>query len=114
MPPLPEGAEIWIGFLHSAGTATATGMGLVGLSWCEIEAWTRCTDMVGIATPKDLKMIHTLSRVYANECAAASQKGARAPYDEVITSDNREERKAAVSNTIDNMVASLLAQSTKK
>ncbi len=100
--------------MHSAGTATATGMGLVGLSWAEIDAWLRCSDMQGIATPRDLEVVHTLSRAYANECAAASQKGAKAPYSPKLEGEELEERREVVSNNIDAMMAGLIAQNERK
>jgi hypothetical protein len=102
MPELIEGSEYLVAFLHSAGTATANGMGLSGLSWQELESWVRCTDNVGIVTPKDLKILHQLSRVYANESAVASKKGAVAPYIPVLEEEDVEEiRDIVEEKTID-------------
>ena len=106
MPELSTGAEYLVAFLHSAGTASSTGMGLTGLSWQELEAWASCTDNVGIVTARDLKTVHTLSRVYANECAKATQKGAKAPYEkkEPVTQEVRE----VVSNKADDLFGGMI------
>lgn len=113
MPDLPEGSEYLVAFLHSAGTATATGFGLTGLSWQEIYAWVRCTDNVGIASSRDLKLIHMLSRVYANEYARASKKGVvRPPYEPtvVLVKETRE----AVAKKADDIFAELINFQTRK
>lgn len=115
MPELIPGSEYLVAFLHSAGTATATGMGLTGLSWQELEAWVRCTDNEGIVTARDLKTIHTLSRVYANEYAAASQKGAKPPYVPEIIEENIEEIREIVEDKVDDIFAQMMnAQSMRK
>ncbi len=102
MPELIAGSEYLVAFLHSAGTASTTGMGLAGLSWQELESWVRCTDNLGIVTPKDLRVLHTLSRVYANESSKASQKGAVAPYIPVVEEEYVEEiREIIEEKTID-------------
>lgn len=107
MPEISPGSEYLVAFLHSAGTATSTGMGLTGLSWQEIEAWTRCTDNVGIVTSRDLKIIQSLSRVYANEYARASKKGAKAPY--VPEVENIEVVREIVSQKADDLFAGMFA-----
>lgn len=95
LPDIPPGSEYLVAFLHSAGTASSSGMGLTGLSWQEIGAWVKCTDNIGIATPKDLRVVHTLSRVYANEFAAASKKGAMPPFTPVKKLDEEERKQVA-------------------
>jgi len=112
MPEIPEGSEYLVAFLHSAGTATATGFGLVGLSWQEIDAWARCTDNIGIATPRDLKIIHLLSRAYANEYQRASKKNVRPPYEPKI--ELVEETREVVAKKADDIFASLLAFQSRK
>jgi hypothetical protein len=107
MPDLVPGSEYLVAFLHSAGTATATGMGLVGLSWQEIEAWLRCAGYAGIATSRDLKAIYMLSKVYAGEYAQASKKGAKPPYEPKVEVD--EDVREMVSEAADNMFAGLIA-----
>lgn len=114
MPPIPEGSEYLIGFLHDAGTAVATGMGLVGLSWSELDAWVRCRDLVDIVTPRDLKMIHTLSRAYANECASATQKDAKPPYEEKVDEDVMEVKRSVISDSIEAQMFALMAQNVRK
>lgn len=107
MPELIPGSEYLVAFLHSAGTATATGMGLIGLSWQEIEAWARCTGNWGVASPRDLKTVYTLSKVYANEYALAGKKGAKPPY--VPPVDDIEEVRELVSDSMEDLFAGLIA-----
>jgi len=111
MPELVPGSEYLVAFLHSAGTATATGMGLTGLSWQELEAWAKCTDNIGIVSPRDMKILHTLSRAYANEYARASKKDAKPPYEPNVVLD--EEVREVVSNKVDDLFASLVAFQSK-
>ncbi len=114
MPDISEYAEYLVGLLHNAGTANATGMGLVGLSWVEIKAWVECTDSTGILSPRELKAVHTLSRVYAGEYSKASAKGAKAPYepvksyDDVIEVDEQvlEDISAKAEDVFANLIAS--------
>jgi hypothetical protein len=107
MPDISPGSEYLVAFLHSAGTASATGMGLVGLSWAELEAWVRCADMQGIVTSRDLKTIHTLSRAYAGEYAKASQKGAKPPYAPVV---EIEEVREVVNERAENIFEAMLLE----
>lgn len=112
MPELTPGSEYLVAFLHSAGTATGTGMGLTGLSWQEIEAWVRCTNMEGIVTPRDLKTIHTLSRVYAREYYLAGLKGAKPPYMPKV--ELIEETRQLISDKADDLFASMIAAQSKR
>jgi hypothetical protein len=111
MPPISVGSEYLVAFLHSAGTASATGMGLAGLSWQELEAWVRCADMQGIVTPRDLKTVYMLSRVYAKECAVATIKGAKAPYE--VKVELEEETRDIISDKADDVFAALIAAQTR-
>lgn len=112
MPEISPGSEYLVAFLHSAGTASATGMGLTGLSWQEIEAWVRCSDMAGIVTPRDLKAMYMLSRVYARECAVATLKSAKPPYVEKIATI--EEVRELVSEVVEDIFANLMATQPAK
>ena len=112
MPEISPGSEYLVAFLHSAGTATATGMGLTGLSWQEIEAWVRCNDMQGIVTPRDLRTVYMLSRVYAREAAVASLKGAVAPYVPKVEVD--EQTRELVSTKVEDVFAAMLAAQTRE
>lgn len=111
MPELTPGSEYLVALLHSAGTCGSNGMSLTGLSWQEIEAWVRCTNMSGIVTPRDLKTIHTLSRVYAREYFLAGQKGATAPY--VPRVELVEETRELISDKADDLFASMIAAQTR-
>jgi hypothetical protein len=112
MPPLTEGCEYLVALLHSAGTAMATGMGLTGLTWQELKAWVECTDQV--ASPRDLQMIHTLSRAYANESHLATQKGAKPPYVPELSNEDLVEQRATIGEFIDDIFGSLLADQKVK
>ncbi len=112
MPELTSGSEYLVAFLHSAGTAAATGMGLTGLSWQELESWVKCTDNTGIVTPRDLKLIHTLSRVYANESAKASQKGAKPPYVPVV--EDIEEIREVVAEKAEDLFEQMMAAQSNR
>lgn len=111
MPELSPGSEYLVAFLHSAGTASSSGMGLTGLSWQEIEAWVRCNDLTDIVTPRDLKTVYMLSRVYAGEYYKGSQKGATAPY--VPKLEMEEETRVLVSDKVDSLFAGLLASQSR-
>lgn len=108
MPELSDAAGYLVALLHSAGVASATGMGLNGLSWQEIEAWARCNDYVGILSPKEYRAVYTLSRAYVSEHAVASKKGAKAPYvkEEKVVRDV--EVRAAVADKADDLFGSLI------
>ena len=107
MPDLVPGSEYLVAFLHSAGTIASNGMGLTGLSWQELEAWARCTGHAGIATPRDMTTVHTLSRVYANEYSKASKKGAKPPYVPVV--EDVEALREIVSQKTDDLFGSMLS-----
>lgn len=111
MPDISPGSEYLVAFLHSAGTATATGMGLSGLSWQELEAWVRCADMASIVTPRDLRTVYTLSRAYARESAEATQKGAVAPY--VPKVELEEETRELVASKVEDVFAAMIAAQTR-
>ena len=114
MPEIQSGSEYLVAFLHSAGTASTVGMGLSGLSWQEIEAWAKCTDNVGIVTPMDLRVVHTLSRAYASESGRASLTGAIAPYKPVTSTELGDEMRLLVSDKVEDVFASMVAAQTRE
>lgn len=79
-PEISEAAAYLVALFHSCGMASATGMGLVGLSYQEIEAWARLSDNIGILLPWQYKALHTMSRAYSGMCAAAVKKDTKPPY----------------------------------
>lgn len=113
MPEVSEAAGYLVALLHSAGTATPTGMGLVGLSWQEIESWARCNDFVGILSPKELRAVWRLSRVYAAEMASATKKDAKPPY--VPEIDQKDEVvREMVEEKVEDVFAAMLAAQTRE
>jgi hypothetical protein len=87
MPELSEAAGYLVALLHSAGTVGSNGMGLVGLTWTEIESWARCNDYVGILSPKEYRAIYSLSRAYAGQYSESSKKDAKPPYVKPVERD---------------------------
>jgi hypothetical protein len=62
-----------VSFFHSAGIATQTGMGLIPLSWQEIQAFVRCNAHEGYITPWELGVVRRkMSEAYCAEYARAS------------------------------------------
>lgn len=111
MPEITPGSEYLVAFLHSAGTASAAGMGITGLSWPELDAWQRCTDNVGIVTARDMQIIHTLSRVYASEYSRAGLKGAKAPFVPVV--ENIEAVRDVVSQKAEDLFGGMFAAQSR-
>lgn len=135
MPEISEAAGYLVALLHSAGVASATGMGLVGLSWQEIEAWARCNDFVALENkcecrkggmrslrrkkqpttrnvvgPRELRAVWHLSRAYAAEMSAASKKGAKPPYAPVVVDTRVDEvAREMVSEKVENLFASMMS-----
>jgi hypothetical protein len=112
MPEVSEAAGYLVALLHSAGVASATGMGLSGLSWQEIESWARCNDFVGILSPKEYRAIYTLSRAYVSEHAVASKKGAKPPYMPPVEKEDEVVREL-VAEKVDDVFAVMLKAQTR-
>lgn len=76
-PEVGEGAYL-IGMLHEAGLMSSSGMGIVPLSWQEIEAWMRVTE----STPElwERMVIRELSEVYVSELNQATEKNRPSPW----------------------------------
>jgi hypothetical protein len=110
MPEISDAAGYLVALLHSAGVASATGMGLVGLSWQEIEAWARCNDFVKVLSPKEYRAVWRLSRAYAAEMSVATKKGAKPPYVKVDVEATKDEVvREMVENKVANVFAGLLS-----
>lgn len=99
--PEIEGAEYIVGLLQEAGLVSNGGMGVVPLTWSEIESWHRFTQL-DLSIWERL-MIRTLSEEYASELHRASAKDAPAPY--VHVNEVQIDRKA-VANKIMNVFRS--------
>jgi hypothetical protein len=102
-PELPPGAEYLVSFFHSAGIATQTGMGLIPLSWQEIQAFVRCNAHEGYITPWELSVIRKMSEAYCAEYARASDKLRKAPYTPEV--DVSEVDRAAIADKVKNALA---------
>ena len=86
---------------HSAGTATQTGMGLVPLSWQEIESWVVCNGLEESVTPWELSVVRKMSEAYASEYAQASSPSRPMPYRGVVEEDiDRDAIAAKVKNVL--------------
>lgn len=108
MPEISEAAGYLVALLHSAGTATATGMGLVGLSWQEIESWARCNDFIRVLSPKEYRAVWRLSKAYAAEIAGASKKDAKPPYKPEVEVQDEVVREM-VEEKVEDVFASMIA-----
>ncbi len=107
-PEISEVAQYLVSLFHSAGMASPTGMGLVGLSYQEIESWANMADMQGIIKPWQCVAIYTMSRAYASECTASQKKGAKTPYTPEIEEVAKVDREI-VNEQIEDVFASLIA-----
>jgi hypothetical protein len=113
MPDISEAAGYLVALLHSAGYAAPTGMGLVGLSWQEIEAWARCSDYVRILTPKEYRAVFQLSRAYAGEIATATKKDAKAPYDPPVIEIKDEVVRDIIEEHVEDVFGAMIAAQTR-
>lgn len=95
-PELPKGAEYLVSLLHSAGTATQTGMGLIPLSWQEIQAWVVCSGLEDSVTPWELGVVRRLSEAYSSEYAQAQAPRRPMPYQPVVEEIDREAVQAKI------------------
>lgn len=77
LPDVGEGAYI-VGMVHEAGLVSSSGMGVVPLSWQEIDAWIRVTESVPQLWERLL--IRELSEAYVAEFNQASEKGRESPW----------------------------------
>lgn len=95
---LPEidGAEYMVSLLHEAGLMSGTGMGIIPLTWQEIEAWLRTTELRLSIWEK--LTIKEMSEAYVSEFNKASTKDATAPY--VAPVDIEQVDRTAVSNKL--------------
>lgn len=103
-PELPKGAEYLVSLFYSAGTATQTGMGLVPLSWQEIESWVVCSGLEETVTPWELGVVKRLSEAYSSEYARASTPSRPQPYQPDVDVDTID--RDAVAAKVMNVLAS--------
>lgn len=76
-PELDDAAYL-VPMLREAGLMSSSGMGVVPLSWQEIESWLRCTELQ--VTIWEKLTIREMSEAYVAEFNKASTKDAAAPY----------------------------------
>lgn len=76
-PELEEAAYL-VALLQEAGLMSSTGMGAVPLSWQEIDAWLRTTELS--LTVWEKLMIKEMSEVYVSDLHKSTAKLAVAPY----------------------------------
>jgi hypothetical protein len=93
LPELPDiQARDYVDLLMDAGPIEATGAGVTGLSWREIEAWQTRT-AIDLA-PWEVRMIRRLSAVYAAELHAAEAPDRPPPFQPELDEDVRERVEA--------------------
>lgn len=104
-PEIPEGAEYLVSFLHSAGTATQTGMGLVPLSWQEIESWAYCSGLQESLSVWELEVIKILSDTYASQYSKSSSKNCPQPFNSVV--DKKELDRKIIGDKVSSILSFL-------
>jgi hypothetical protein len=100
---LPEivGASHLLSYLMEVGVAMSSGMGLMPLSWQEIDSWLRVTELP--LTTWEKIVLRELSETYVNEYSQASEKDRPAPYVHRVDEIDR----AAVSDKLKSVFRSL-------
>jgi hypothetical protein len=86
--PLPniEGAEYLVALLHEAGTVGQGGMGIVPLSWMDIQSWIVVTGRDNLVL-WEKGMIKRMSEAYSGAYSRGSEKNSKAPYGNITESD---------------------------
>lgn len=91
-----DGAEYMVALLQEAGLVSATGMGVIPITWQEIEAWLNTTEL-DLSVWEKLT-IKEMSEAYVSEFNSASAKDAAAPYVPAIEPEQIDRK--AVANKI--------------
>jgi hypothetical protein len=105
-----EDAGYLVGLLSELGFVSSNGMGAQPVTWLEIDAWLRATQLdIPIWERLTLK---EMSEVYASELSKASAKDAAAPYvpEDVHIAENR----TAVADKIRNVFSSFKRKKTEE
>lgn len=110
-PEIPMGAEYLLSFFYSAGCSTQTGMGLVPLSWQEIEAWVRCNGLDDSVTPWELQVVRKLSEAYSAEYSRASDPKRRMPFKPEVKVEEIDHE--AVANQVMNVFNRIIEESKR-
>jgi hypothetical protein len=93
LPDMPDvSAEHYIGLLMDAGPIMATGAGVTGLTWREIEAWQGRTAIE--LDPWECRLIRQLSIAYASELQAAENPDRPSPFQPEISDEVRDRVEA--------------------
>jgi hypothetical protein len=100
--PNIDGAEYLVGLLYEAGLAGSNGMGIVSLTWTEINNWMAATDL-NLST-WEILTIKTLSDAYVGEYSQASSKTRLAPFSQ--EDDNVVASRAKVADRLRNALRS--------
>lgn len=88
-----------LGLFFDSGQAISTGMGLVPISWVEMDAWIRVNSLE--LTLWEIETIKKMSEAYCRENALAVDPQRPAPY-KVVTEDLSEDEQyqRAIANAI--------------
>lgn len=95
-----------IGLLYEAGLMSSSGMGPVPISWVEIDAWLKTTEMS--ITVWERAMIKKLSEAYVSELSRATEKTRQAPYSKKA---EEEFDRVAIGNQIYNVLQGFMKRS---
>jgi len=91
-----DDAEYMIPLLHEAGLMSSNGMGLVPLSWQEIESWLQTTELELSVWEK--LTIKEMSEAYVAEFNKATARDASAPYVPYVEAEDID--RPAVANKL--------------
>lgn len=109
--PLPdiEGFEYLVAFLHEAGTASSSGMGVTGLSWTELKSW---KELSGVSiTEFEMGLVKRLSDAYASEYGNSNGENTSPPYVS-LTMDEIERNREAIGNKVESALMALIADNS--
>lgn len=95
-----------IGLLHEAGLMSSTGMGPVPLSWLDIDAWLRCTEL-RLSVWEKMTIKH-MSEVYVSERMYNTDPNGLPPWVKPVSEEELEREK------ISNQLLSFLRNFKKK
>ena len=89
-------AEYLVPFFIEAGRFTATGNGIVALSWVDINAWVEATEKnLSVWEKQTIKL---MSEHYVNEYYAGKDKKREAPYISIQTQEILNAKRKAVAS----------------
>lgn len=97
-----HGAGYLVGLLYEAGLMSSSGMGPVPLSWAEIDAWIRCTDLQ-LTTWERLTIKRMSEEYVAERCETDPNR--ISPYKQHVEERELAEMRNDVNDKLMNMLS---------